>query len=387
MSLRALGRLIKKYLGWDGILFLFGILGILFAVRDCPPNNGGVLLFDFKADIAFAAVSFIAGVIVHLVKMKKQKPAAPVHTEEPESLKSEASHNWDIHRHVTPEEVGITEFIDMMIARLYYLPPVPMLTLQPYKKTASVFDSKLGGTPYLPKGFEYPTGRGKYEGRPLRLLVQLNFEKLWRNGRIMPFPEKGILQIFCSDDPNGLCGADLEDPFCTDGFRVIYHGNVNTDPFSLMSSSDMPEFSDKINDSYFPFHEEYVLEDFCNENGHATADDYRVSTMLPEIYGALIGKTITDIEEMNEEVYNGLFETLRNDKICIGGYPCFFNKDPREDNIAARKADKLLFQLVCTNEDSEERLNTGFEEILNFFISDEDLKKCDFSRVVFSYDT
>ena len=49
----------------------------------------------------------------------------------------------------------------------------------------NVTDKKLGGVPYLPKGYEYPTDEND---NPLALLFQINFEDI----KLENYPEKGI---------------------------------------------------------------------------------------------------------------------------------------------------------------------------------------------------
>jgi TPR repeat protein len=66
-------------------------------------------------------------------------------------------------------------------------------------------DSKMGGIPYSPAGFEYPIGS---DGEPLLLLAQLNFAQL---PKLEHFPQSGILQFYISvtDD---MYGFDYDEP-------------------------------------------------------------------------------------------------------------------------------------------------------------------------------
>lgn len=66
------------------------------------------------------------------------------------------------------------------------------LQLTPADEPCTLYSSKLGGTPYMPKNFDYPANSGN---KPLRLLCQLNFEKL---PPMKPFPEKGICRYICT---------------------------------------------------------------------------------------------------------------------------------------------------------------------------------------------
>ena len=52
---------------------------------------------------------------------------------------------------------------------------LPFATAEGKVGKTSVYDSKLLGVPYMPKGFEYPRDP---DGRPLKLLAQINFAEI-----------------------------------------------------------------------------------------------------------------------------------------------------------------------------------------------------------------
>ena len=66
------------------------------------------------------------------------------------------------------------------------------------------FDSKIGGTPYIPNGFEYPYSKSNPE-QPLKLLAQINFADV---PHMRDFPEKGILQIYINPADDRYYGSD-----------------------------------------------------------------------------------------------------------------------------------------------------------------------------------
>ena len=114
------------------------------------------------------------------------------------------------------------------------------LQLTPADEPCTLYSSKLGGTPYMPKDFDYPANSGN---KPLRLLCQLNFEKL---PPMKPFPEKGILQIYLYDDGK-LDMADRQTTSEQDNFRVIYFEDILRRESLLKSAEEMPAF-----DNTFP---------------------------------------------------------------------------------------------------------------------------------------
>ena len=90
------------------------------------------------------------------------------------------------------------------------------------KRKPFITDSKIGGLPYWPISMEYPTNS---KGQKLVLLAQINFDK---ENVETPLPKKGLLQFFISNDEDDLMmGLDLEHPDVQDGFRVVYHDEID----------------------------------------------------------------------------------------------------------------------------------------------------------------
>ena len=81
--------------------------------------------------------------------------------------------------------------LDKLLAKVdVQIPPVETVKLRLSRAETTVFDSKMGGTPYFPKGMEYPTVReGENAGKPLYFLAQINFGKL---PKIDGFPRKAM---------------------------------------------------------------------------------------------------------------------------------------------------------------------------------------------------
>lgn len=391
---RGLGRIIFKLFGWSGILFLFGILGIIFAVRDSAKNVGSQWSFDFKMDILFIAVGFIGGTAAAFFRIMKMKKA------EEEAAKQEAEREKEAARRaksdpkywnkpkaapsaVPPEKIELKAITDAVRHELGTLPMIPLI---PKKAQTSVFDSKLGGVPYMPKGFTYPVGKsGTYAGKPLRLLAQLNFGAL---PRIPDFPQEGILQFFCScDSDKEVYGLNFSDPCDPDGFRVIYHENVITDPSQLMSAEEMPVFPK----GDFPFEGEYRLCPRTPSQCAPTACDFRFDKTFAKVYSRLTGTKISSIYEAYEGEYGDgstledVFDFMANGISCIGGYPDFTQRDPRSAEKGTDGYTVLLFQLESCSDDGIE-IMWGDSGVGNFFITPEDLKNKDFSRVMFNWD-
>ena len=269
-------------------------------------------------------------------------------------------------------------------------PPKPVVKLEPKRaENLSVFESKLGGVPYMPLDFEYPKGKsGIFEGRPLRLLAQLNFEKL---PHIENFPQKGILQFFCSDDEeDSAYGLNFDSPIEQDGFRVIYHENIIADESKLMSKESMPAFAD--NTGIFPFNGEFLLETKEPESCLISSEDHHFNDAVFKLMGEISGRNITNFREAEEagfgdDLWEKLYELRTFEQTCIGGYPFFTQDDPRGYKEEIAGYDVLLFQCTSFFGDAPaDEIMWGDVGVANFFISESDLKNLDFSKVAYNWD-
>ena len=67
----------------------------------------------------------------------------------------------------------------------------------------------------------------------------------------------------------------------------------------------------------------------------------------------------------------------------LGGYPAFTQCDPRYYDKNLERFNTLLLQLDCEDECD---LMFGDTGVANFFINEEDLKKLDFTKVLYNWD-
>ncbi len=259
------------------------------------------------------------------------------------------------------------------------LPPQPIIgfSVEEDEEELSVFDSKLGGTPYFPKDMEYPCARsGDWQGEPLALLAQLNFEKL---PHIPDFPTKGILQFFIA--PDDCYGYNYKDCTRQDNFRVIYHETILTDETKLLSAEDLPDFRG----SCLPFSGEYGLDAY--EKMMMTNRQYReYQDAFVKCYNELADEPIDDFWDLDNKQLNELdmYDDINPDA-WISGYPFFVQNDPRDVDESLSDCDVLLFELNST-EFGDPIVSWGDLGTGSFFIPRERLKKLDFSRVLYNQD-
>ncbi|OFO31212.1 hypothetical protein HMPREF3050_06930 [Neisseria sp. HMSC065D04] len=220
----------------------------------------------------------------------------------------------------------------------------------------TAYQSKIGGTPYLPKNAEYPYHAEKKH--PLTLVAQINFSEV---PPLPGFPERGILQVFVDGLDYGL-GNNFENLSEQAGWRIMYY------PELLPESELQTDFSayQATDSECLPFSGEFPL-----------------------IFQAA-----------SEEEEDADFNKSQGHK--IGGSPIFLQGDPflecDEDadfddpaTITCSDWRKYILLLQLDTDINEKdrytgKLMWGDSGVANFFITPEDLAKRDFSRVAFVFD-
>ncbi len=226
-------------------------------------------------------------------------------------------------------------------------------------ETLSLWNSKIGGSPYLPNAENYPNNKA---GNPLIFLAQINFAE---TPALSNFPTTGILQFFIGGDD--LFGLDFDAPTEQDNFRVIYYENVIEDTEKLHQDFS---FVEKPLVAPIEINKEKALS-FELSQEVASAGDYRFDTLLEGVFKYFSEDDSWDLKERYAEVL-----PAKGHK--IGGYPMFTQEDPREEGHAI-----LLLQI---DTDSANGIQWGDMGVCNFFINPEDLTNKDFSKVWYNWD-
>lgn len=255
----------------------------------------------------------------------------------------------------------------------------PVMKIALKEEKATIFDSKVGGIPYLPSQELWPLDE---EGNQLRLLAQINCRDL--QGLEM-FPQTGILQFFIKND-NDLWGLNLDDYMDQRGFRVLYHENVDDTVTEEMVKSFLAQKEEQWEeDEYFPVNGEYKMN-FMLGRESLSISDYRMELELKRRFKERFPEDeLLDFWDLEEEVYDAIMEEDGGQGHKVSGYPFFTQSDPREEGS---EHNILLFQLDSEFgvKGSGDKVIWGDSGVGNFFIREEDLKKLDFSNILYNWD-
>ncbi|MEY9972426.1 uncharacterized protein YwqG [Lysinibacillus sp. RC46] len=239
----------------------------------------------------------------------------------------------------------------------------PTVFIETEERKTSLFESKFAGDPYFPLSMEYPKSP---EGQPLKLLAQINFTDVPRH--LPNFPEEGILQFYI-DGYDDVLGIDFDNGQNQEGFCVIFHEHIVSDESQLVQDFSFVEVKEE--EFFFPVEKEMALS-FGTSYEPLSANDFRSEK--------LYAKILANIED-NDNLVDSFYETLNSSGHKIGGYPFFTQEDPRAYGDYTDST-ILLLQIDSVGE----QIVWGDDGVGNFFITEDELKRKDFSKVLYNWD-
>lgn len=271
--------------------------------------------------------------------------------------------------------------IESVIKELKRKTAKPCISLKTALVDTTQFDSKVGGVPYMPNNFEYP--HSTTNGEPLRLLAQINFEQM---PHLEDFPTKGILQFYIQDDEDSddMYGLDFDHPTTQDNFRIIYHENVD---YTANNTHILPKFKQSTTDNFIVQHECKLIPTLT-EQSILLCDDVDFECEFEKAFKSLYpNATDEDFKKFYEDEEETIWDEYENkyDDIIphtIGGYPFFTQGDPR----CVETYQDYTVLLLQLDTDDTSGIMWGDAGVGNFFIKPEDLKKLDFSNVLYYWD-
>ncbi len=221
-------------------------------------------------------------------------------------------------------------------------------------------DTKLGGLPCLPRRESYPHD---HLGREMPLLIQINFSQF----HLENYPEKGLLQIYM--------GRELNYP--TD-YKIRYYEDV-----PLLRNDQLQEITEL---EYFVVQREYRLRLYETQT-YMSLGDYRFEQTFSEIFNDRYGTNISSIWDIDTILRdkNASEEFLAALKIqpgLIGGYADFTQEDPR--NQMQNPPKECLVKI--DSQMDEKKIHIGDAGIISVVISEEDIKKRNFTKAKLEWD-
>ena len=225
------------------------------------------------------------------------------------------------------------------------------LLLKPKPDTVpSLTSSKIGGIPYWPSAKEYPTDEG---GKKMHLLCQLNLSECKESCGLLP--QRGILQFFISPSEGDAYGMNWERPTEQKNWRIVFHKQAEEG----LSADQIKEIAAPESEyAESPILKSTALE-FSLSPSYIKSDDYKMDQL---------------VKDAAKENY-------------MLGYPSFVQYDvrsymPKEE---AAYFDTLLLHLDSLSADGK-IMCWGDMGCANFLINSEALKRCDFSKVLYTWD-
>lgn len=273
--------------------------------------------------------------------------------------------------------------IDEIISKFKEMTKTKSIGISTTESETSPFESSFGGTPYLPKDFEYPYAENyAKEGTqiPMILLAQINFEEA---PHFENFPEKGILQIFINPTSD-LYGADFDNPTSQEDYKIFYHADVDKNPENQQKAPIIEDYIDK-DDFYSPIDTPLKLS-FEIQEQSMTFSYYKFDETFTKLYNEETGSGYKTFWDMPDEITKKVLDEFDEGNHRLGGYPVFTQTDPKEYDEEAREYSTLLLQIDSEIHNGKFVTLWGDCGVANFFIKPEDLKNCKFDDVLYNWD-
>lgn len=255
-------------------------------------------------------------------------------------------------------------------SRLEY---VKITTTPTSNDALSLTQSKFGGYPYMPQGFDYPRNA---KGNMMPLLAQINFAEV---PPLAGFPESGLLQFYATaDDMMGMHEEfDSGFPVTQKNYRVVYHPSFTNEEGSRIFV-DIPTTAA----SEFDFVPGSYALQFEKTVGYVPLTGVDCQQVLGEYHFENLQEEIDDYEEndrLRMEYYAKNGEEFIQHK--IGGYANPVQEDLRRGT--RKKPSPIAHYQQLLQIASDRHIRWADMGVAHFFIDPADLQVLDFSRVIY----
>lgn len=250
------------------------------------------------------------------------------------------------------------------------------------KRAPKLCDSKFGGIPYWDAKREYPVS---ISGEKLMLLAQINLSDV-KDCELLP--SCGLLQFFIVSDD--LYGADFDNYASNDTFRVVYHDVIDdsiTEEDVLALDIPVCRSKDELDDEFPPPIDRELAINIEKTEVSVGCEDHLFEKYLYTAADAL-GITLAEGSSAYKILPDEIFDEAYGYNLghWLFGYAYFTQSDPRE-YMPELEEHILLFQMDSDfGKDQDYEIMWGDVGVGNFFITPDDLKALDFSKVVYNWD-
>lgn len=248
-------------------------------------------------------------------------------------------------------------------------------------KNLTIFNSKFGGIPYLPKDFDVPCDSSSNQEQ-FALLAQINCTELPENNL---YPKVGIVQFWIGRDD--LMGLE-------DDYKVVYFENIDNTITKEEVLTKYKPLDPNNYDQYTPFDPTNAEFGLTFEKGISTitVTDYRFEdTVINAIHELYPDEEVSNLYcDLGADVHEYLYTSVKELNHAIGGYPNFTQYDPRGYN--SEEGEQSPYDIMLLQVESEWKKDNDVEIIWgdcgvgNFFISEENLKNRNFEDVLYNWD-
>jgi len=251
----------------------------------------------------------------------------------------------------------MNERLDIVIQKLKEKTKKYCYSITVLDEEPSLFDSKIGGVPYIAINEDYPKdSNGDY----MPLFIQINFKDI----ELENYPKNGLLQLF----------VDKELSYPTQ-YKVRYIENIDNN-----YNKNLPKI-----DCQFIAQAPIKIKLQKNET-YMPVNDFRFNTVFCKIFNEVFNSNIAhyfDVDEVtgdknSEEL---IFNKLEIEKGLVGGYADFTQNDPRNNGN-----ENLTECLIKIDSYLDKRIMIGDMGIAWLLISEEDLKAKKFENAQFDWD-
>ncbi len=233
-----------------------------------------------------------------------------------------------------------------------------------YTDAPALLASRFGGEAYWPAGVDYPCDD---DGKPLALLVQLNFADLPAHDEL---PASGLLQCFIPRNDD-YYGANLDE--VGGKSQLVTHFWPAPDAEQAVALESAADENDLI-----PVFGAHALT-FAEKKDYAGMDTIECAESLD----ANSFEVLEDVA-LNEKEESQFFDAITDYVAAHGhkllGYPSFINGDPRDNS------DYRLLLQIDTDMDGDNDIMWGDDGVGQLFIRHDDLKAGRFDRLWLYWD-